>query len=42
MTTVFTDAGKGAGFIIQRGQPGFEAFAAALRRALDVAHEGLE
>jgi hypothetical protein len=26
MTTVFTDAGKVAGFIIQRGCVGFEAF----------------
>jgi hypothetical protein len=32
MTTVFTDAGKVAGFIIQRGRTGFEAFdASALR-----------
>jgi hypothetical protein len=28
MTTVFTDAGKVAGFIIQRGCVGFEAFTA--------------
>jgi hypothetical protein len=28
MTTVFTDAGKVAGFIIQRGRIGFEAFTA--------------
>jgi hypothetical protein len=28
MQTVFTDAGKVAGFIIQRGRIGFEAFTA--------------
>jgi hypothetical protein len=28
MTTVFTDAGKVAGFIIQRGRIGFQAFTA--------------
>ncbi len=28
MTTVFADAGKVAGFIIQRGRIGFEAFTA--------------
>jgi hypothetical protein len=28
MTTVFTDTGKVAGFIIQRGCVGFEAFTA--------------
>jgi hypothetical protein len=28
MTTVFTDAGKVAGFIIERGCVGFEAFTA--------------
>jgi hypothetical protein len=28
MTTVFTDAGKVAGFIIQRGRIGFETFRA--------------
>ena len=28
MTTVFTDAGKVAGFIIQRGRVGFQAFSA--------------
>jgi hypothetical protein len=31
MTTVFTDAGKVAGFIIQRGRTGFEAFDAEQR-----------
>jgi hypothetical protein len=31
MQTVFTDAGKVAGFIIQRGPIGFEAFTADAR-----------